>query len=92
MYSQATIRRARTILRNCEAQSTPKAQRERKAVKDADAWRNRPASKAQIARIHRCEEALGYRRSTIRTIGKAGAASDLYKSLKAEMVDLGVSY
>jgi len=47
-------------------------------------WRQRPASKKQLARINGLEKALGYRPSTLRTLGTAGQASDLYASLKAE--------
>jgi hypothetical protein len=48
-------------------------------------WRTRPASDAQIARVHRCERDLGYKLSDRATIGNAGQASDLYQSLKAEI-------
>lgn len=48
-------------------------------------WRSRKPSQRQMARIHRLERDLGYRLSTVTTIGTAGAASDLYHSLKAEL-------
>jgi hypothetical protein len=95
MYSNATIKRARTILRNAETaqaitrksqQNNPRTSTTRNAVK-AD-WRTRPASDAQIARIHRCERDLGYKLSNRATIGNAGQASDLYQSLKAELLSL----
>lgn len=89
MYSAATVKRARTIVRNAEQQRTAtkkvlatRTQQNAPTVK-AD-WRNRPASKAQLSRINALEASLGYRKSTMRTIGTAGQASDLYKSLKAE--------
>ena len=91
-YSPATIKRARTILARCEApKATPKA-RVKAAKKQADAWRNRPASKAQIARVQRAEIALGYDPSPKAVIGNAGAASDLYQSLKVEMARNGVRF
>lgn len=79
-YSPATVKRARTI---CAAVD---AQQKQRAIKDANAWRKRPASKSQIARIHRAEKALGWDltptfSATIRT---AGDASDYFQALKKE--------
>lgn len=59
-----------------------------KATMPKQDWRQRPASDAQIARIHRAERDLGYRLSNRATIGNAGSASDLYQSLKAELRSL----
>lgn len=90
MYSAATIKRSRTILRNAETQKRASAQvlRQRKAQNaptvKAD-WRNRPASEPQLKRINALERTIGYRESTMRQIGTAGQASDLYKSLKSEL-------
>jgi hypothetical protein len=88
MYSQSTIKRARTILANADRQNKARASAAKRTVKaqtkDPNAWRSRPASEAQIGRIHRLEKHLGYRLSTKAAIGNAGQASDLYQSLKAE--------
>ena len=48
-------------------------------------WRERVPSDKQMRRINNAERTLGYRLSTKATVGTAGAASDLYQSLKAEI-------
>jgi len=88
MYSAATIKRAQTICARAEAASKQSRKaRTRTAARKADpnAWKARPASKAQLARIQTLETLLGYKLSTLATIGTAGEASDLYRSLKAEV-------
>ena len=108
-YSPATVKRAQTILRNCETQTRAQAAfkaelrtsldalakvtpttpsrttRVAKAKRDATAWERRPASKGQIRRIRVLEMALGYRLSTVATIGTGLQARTLYRSLKAEL-------
>lgn len=92
-YSPATVKRARTILANCERQQQSRNARATaavKAVKDANAWRKRPASDAQIRRVSALENDLGYRVSGRRVIRTAGQASDLYQSLKREALEAGI--
>ncbi len=92
MYSQATIKRAQTILANVVNAPTAEQvvqrsqqMRPRTATpSQVNDWRQRVPSDAQMARINRLERTLGYRLSTKATIGTAGEASDLYQSLRKE--------
>lgn len=83
MYSAATVKRARTICANADRQAASRKARTRTVKAQID-WRKRPASKAQLARINGLEKLLGYKLSTMRHIGTAGQASDLYQALKSE--------
>ena len=90
-YSPATVKRARTIIANCERQQNARTQRSvkpaRAAAKPAPkpaAWRNRAASATQMARINDAYVALNLR--TFATLGDfrevfptAGAASDEFQ-------------
>lgn len=83
-YDAATIKRARTILANAEAQQNSRKATVKATVKREAAWRSGKASKGQMDRINLAYGQMGLR--TFRTItdfravfATAGAASDEFQ-------------
>lgn len=98
MYSQSTINRARTILRNAEQQQraieAARKQRAERTVKaavkaDKDAWLTQPATQGQRNRIRTIEKGLGYKPSTIAALGTGEQARKLWRSLVNEATAQG---